>query len=145
MATQKKTANAWKAAAAHDVTLPSGTVVKIRIPNLPLLVKTGQLPNELVTEALSTISDPDKKLTPEAIAQSADFYAKLLTVTVIEPEITEDDIPDIPFEDVEWLVELATRQRDQDALGHHIAGLHKNKDWRTFRGLDGFYEDVESV
>lgn len=136
----------WKARRRHTVTLPSGFEAEIEVPNLPLLVKTGQLPNALVAEALGTVQSG--KLTVEAISEQSDFYSKLVVATVKEPEITEDDVtgPDpLPFEDVEMLVEIATRQRDLDALGHHIGGLHTSKAWRTFRGLDHLDSTVEGT
>lgn len=142
-AAPKPTAEGWKGAKRHTITLPSGFVVGIEIPNLPTLVRTGQLPNELVAEALGTIASG--KLTPEVIGQQAEFYDKLVVATVKEPAIEEADVIELPFEDVELIIEIATRQRDLDALGHHIAGLHKNKDWRRFRGLDHGDEDVEGL
>jgi hypothetical protein len=141
--TQKRTAAAWKGAKRHTITLPSGFEVGIEIPNIPLLVKTGQLPNELVAEALTTIQAG--KLTPEVIIQQAEFYNKLLPVTVKEPAITEEDVAGLPFEDVEMLAEIATRQRDLDATGSHVGGLNSNKEWRTFRGLPDLDADVEGL
>lgn len=139
--TGKSKTDAWKAAGTHTVMLPSGTEIKLRVPNLPTLVKTGQLPNALVAEALETIQTG--KVTAEVISQQAEFYSKLVALSVVEPAISEEEVVDLPFEDVELIVEIATRQRDVDALGHHLAGLHTNKDWRKFRGLLDFDEDVE--
>jgi hypothetical protein len=64
---------------------------------------------------------------------------------VKEPVITEEDVHDLPFEDVELLVEIATRQRDLDAVGNHVGGLHTNKQWRQFRGLTHLDQDVEGL
>lgn len=144
-ASPKKTADSWKTARRHKITLQSGFQVEIEIPNLPSLVKTGQLPNELVTEALKTISDGPGSLTPELIATQADFYDKLVAITVKVPEITEADVKDLPYEDVELIVEIATRQRDLDAVGHHVGGLHTSKDWLAFRGLEHLHPDVAGL
>lgn len=143
MAAQKKTANAWKSAKRHPITLPSSFEVEIEVPNLPQLVKTGQLPNDLVAEALNTATTGN--LTPEIISSQAEFYNKLVALTVKEPEVTEEDVPELPFEDVEMIVEIATRQRDLDALYHHIGGLEKSAEWRKFRGLDYGDEDVAGL
>lgn len=143
MAAAKKTADTWKSAKRHPVTLPSSFEVEIEIPNLPSLVKSGQLPNELVAEALNTINTG--RLTPEVIANEAEFYNKLVALTVKEPEVTEADVPELPFEDVVLIVELATRQRDLDAVGHHIGGLERSAEWRKFRGLDYGDEDVAGL
>lgn len=133
----------WKKARRHHVTLPSGFEVEVEIPNLPMLVKTGQLPNELVAKALGTVQQGT--LTPEQIAENAEFYAKLAVLTIKDPEITVEDVTGenpIPFEDVEMIMEIATRQRDIDAMGHHIGGLHTSKEWRHFRGFSYLDQDV---
>lgn len=143
MTSKTKSAADWKKQRRHIITLPSGYQVAVEIPNLPMLVKTGQLPNALVAEALTNIQRGE--LTAEVIAQQADFYEKLVAVTVKEPEITSEDVAELPFEDVELLVEIATRQRDLDAVGVHVGGLNTSKEWRRFRGLPDLDEDVEGV
>lgn len=129
-----KTAADWKKARQHDITLPSGIEVSIIIPNLPLMVKTGQIPNDLLDAALGAIQK--QEVTPELIKEQSDFFHLLVLTMVKEPEITEEDIPELPYEDIELLVEIGTRQRDIDAVGNQIAGLHKSEDWRKFRGWD---------
>lgn len=136
----------WKKARTHEVTLPSGVEVIIEVPNLAVLVKSGYLPNELVQAAIGTIQTG--RLTEEAIQEQPDFYSKIVTTTVKDPILDADDVigaDPIPFEDIEMIVEFATRQRDMDAVGHHLGGLHKVKDWRTFRGFDHLYADLEGV
>lgn len=143
---KKNAVSSWKGVRRHEVTLPSGFVCKIEVPNLPLLVKTGALPNDLVSQALGLVQSG--KLTAEAIADQSDFYAKLVVETVKEPDLTPEDVTGedpIPFEDVEMIVEIATRQRDLDAIGDHIGGLHTNEKWRVFRGLDPLDSNVESA
>jgi hypothetical protein len=137
------TAAAWKKAKTHEVVLPSGVAVEIEIPNLSQMVKTGELPNDLIDAALGAMQK--QRVTPDLLLKQADFYTKLVALTVVKPKITEEDVADLPYEDQELLVELATRQRDVDALGHHIAGLHTSKDWRRFRGYDISDEDVEDL
>ena len=147
MATATKTSkSSWKKARLHEVTLPSGTQVKIQVPNLPLLVKTGQLPNELVSKALGIVQSGE--LDAKTIAEQSDFYGQLVVETVKDPVLAVDDVTGddpIPFEDVEMLVEIATRQRDLDALGHHVGGLHTSAEWREFRGLGPIDANVEGV
>lgn len=135
---------AWKRAKRHTVTLPSGAVVEVEVPDLPGLVKAGQIPNELIDVAIGVAQG--KKVTREDVEQQADFYNKLAALTVKAPEATEDDFASgaLPFEDKEMLVEIATRQRDLDAVGHHLGGLEKSKDFRSFRGILNFEEDVAS-
>jgi hypothetical protein len=126
---------AWKKSKFHTVTLASGAVVDIKIPNLPELVSAGEFPNHLVEVAIN-VATGDSKVTPEEIKSQAEFYRNLITKTVVSPELTLDDVKELPFEDIELLSAIATRQRDVDALGHHIAGLDESADWRKFRGID---------
>lgn len=137
---------AWKKSRSHEVTLPSGFEVTLEVPNLALLVKTGYLPNDLVQVALQAVQSG--KLTAETVAEQSDFYAKLVTITVKDPALEPEDVigdDPIPFEDVEMIVEIATRQRDLDALGRQLGGLHTTKEWRQFRGIEHLYEDVEGA
>jgi hypothetical protein len=138
------TLDAWTKAKRHTITRPSGTKVEVEIPDLPALVKTGTIPNELVDVAIGVVQGK-QEITREDIVKQADFYNKLVAMTVISPSITEEQVTAgaIPFEDKELIVEIATRQRDIDAIGHHISGLERVKEWRTFRGVDHVYESVE--
>ena len=69
-------------------------------------------------------------------AKQAEFYRELISRTLVEPKVAPEEVKDLPFEDIELLAALATRQRDVDALGQHIAGLDDNEKWRRFRGID---------
>lgn len=129
-----KTVAAWKSSRRHYIILASGVEVGIEIPNLPLMVKTGVIPNDLLDAALGAIQK--QEITPELIKEQSDFFHLLVSVMVKEPELAPEDIPDLPYEDIELLVEIGTRQRDIDAIGNQVAGLHKSADWRKFRGWD---------
>lgn len=135
----------WKKAKRHTVTLPSAAVVEVELPDLPSLVKEGAIPNELVDVAIGVAQG--RKVTREDVKEQATFYNKLCAITVKVPEVTEEMFAsgDLPAEDKEMLVELATRQRDLDALGHHLAGLEKSKDFRNFRGIVDIDADLSGV
>src|SRR4051812_39185329 len=98
----------WKRNKTHAITLPSSTVVEIQIPDLPSLVKAGQIPNSLVDVAIGVTQG--KKPTRDDINEQADFYNKLAAITVVNPKVTEEDVTAgmIPFEDKEMIVEFAT-------------------------------------
>jgi hypothetical protein len=132
----------WKKNKFHTVTLPSATVVEIAVPDLPTLVKTGAIPNELVDVAIGVASG--RKVTRDDIVQQADFYNKLCALTIHKPSATEEDFANdlLPFEDKEMIVEIATRQRDLDAVGEHLAGLEKLASFRKFRGIDAELEGL---
>lgn len=136
----------WKRAKAHLVTLPSGEKVRFQIPNLAVLAKSGELPNSLLAVAVpGSVKEADVSTPEEAqerIARLSDFQKWLVAKAVVEPEVSEDDVPELPTEDVDCLVELATRGRDTDAVGHHIGDLEKSAEWRRFRGVPDLDEDL---
>lgn len=123
----------WKKVKRHEITLNSGFEVEIEVPNLPLLIKTGYFPNDLLDTAVSVMQG--QKITPEMITQQADFFHKLVAVTVKDPEVEEAQVSDLPYEDIELICEIATRNRDVDALGRQIAGLHNSREWVNFRRI----------
>ena len=131
---QTKSKSAWIGSKVHkDITLPSGFQVDIELPNIPALIKSGALPNELVDVATKAATEQD---IPEDLFEKLDeFNNFLVSVTVVKPEIKPEDVHDIPSEDIDMLVGFATRTRDMDAVGHHIAGLEKIDSFRQFRGL----------
>jgi hypothetical protein len=140
------TAAAWKKAAQHDVLCPSGVIVGIRIPDLPALVETGDIPQHLLDAALGAASAGESQ-TPskDMIVQQREFTDLVVGLTVVEPKLTEADIVSIPYEDKDFIVAIATRQRDLDAEGKHIAGLDKSERFRRFRRLGEFDETVEGL
>lgn len=141
MASKKqKTLEEWNSSAVHeDVTLPSGFSVDLTIPNLPQMIASGAIPNSLVDVAIGIQTGSGRVPGREVIEQSVEFAAKIVATTVKNPVVTEQDVLDnkLPYEDIEMLVEIATRQRDLDAIGRHIGGLDKLQEFRTFRHLDG--------
>lgn len=125
----------WKKAKVHEgITLPSGAKVDIVLPNLPALVKAGALPNNLVEVA--TTAATTGEVPPDLLERLDDYHRFLIVHTVYAPKVTEEDIPDLPAEDIDMIVQFATRQIDTDAIGHHLAGLETVDSFRQFRGLD---------
>lgn len=132
----------WKKNKTHYPMLPSGTRVGIQVPDLPSLLAGGDIPQPLIEKALA--DGPDATPDPETIKQQNDFQSHLVKVTVVEPKLTDEDIKELPYEDISFIVEIATRQRDVDALGEHIGGLPATSDqWAAFREGDGSDEAVE--
>lgn len=138
----------WKKNRVHEgVTLPSGTVVDITLPNLAQLIKGGQIPNELL-EVATKIGlgqmKPDEDVSTDVINQVSDFHAFLVSQTVVKPTVTQEEVSngEIPAEDVSVLVQFAMRERDTDVVGHHLAGLETVESFRRFRGLDSSVEDL---
>lgn len=130
------TGDEWAAAKRHYVVLPSGVTVGIEIPDLPELIAGGKLPNELIDIAVQVAQGNAAGVTREAIEGQPEFYRHIVKLTVKEPKVSDTLYDKLPFEDKEMIVEIATRQRDLDALYQHIGGLHTSRRWATFRGLD---------
>lgn len=150
MSEQPKTVSLeqWKKSSVHVISLPSGSAVGIKIPDLAALIEAGEIPQNLLDAALSAAGAggdrADKAPTKEFILQEAEFSNKLVQTTVVQPKLSEANVREIPFEDRVMIVEIATRQRDLDAEGNHIGGLHKSESFRKFRGLDDLNESVEN-
>lgn len=124
----------WKRNKVHEgVTLPSGAVVDIRLPNLSQLIKSGEIPNELVDDALEQRNE--KKITRETLLKTWEFTRFIVPRTVVSPEIGEDDVDDLPIQDVEMIASFAGRGTDIDAVGHQLGGLERVKSFRAARGL----------
>lgn len=146
-ASKKLSKTAWKKSKFHEVTLPSGAQVTMRLPNLPEMAKAGTLPNHLLDAAIGAAgASTDEKSTTDSLKDTAEFNTFIVLAAVVEPaDLTEADVADLPTEDVDMIVALATRQDDMDALGHHIGGLHKSSEWRRFRGFAYLDEDLGGV
>lgn len=146
---RKPTSAAWKKAAVHeDITLPSGFKVDIKLPNLPKLIEAGQIPSALVEAAATAAQEGGTRslsIGADLMKNHAEFTQKIIPHTLVSPEVTEEEVGDLPYEDQEFLVELATRNRDFDAVGHHIGGLHTQDEFRRFRGLPIGDEGVEGL
>lgn len=136
---------AWKKAASHYPLLPSGVRVGIRIPDLPALIEAGQIPQHLLDVALGIAGGEETKPSVELIKTQREFTDKLVQLTVVEPSLSEADLADIPFEDKDFIVAVATRQRDLDAEGEHLAGLTTSDKFRRFRRLGEFDSDVAGL
>lgn len=143
----KATKESWKQAKVHTVTLPSGAVVDISIPNLAQMAKAGELDNELLqyavpTDANAEGAEPTTEQKKENLTKLANFHAWLVSKTLVNPALTPEEVIDtVPTPDLEVLVELASRRRDMDVVGHHIGGLEVSAEFRKFRGIDSSESD----
>lgn len=142
----------WKKAAVHYPLLPSGARVGIRIPDLQAMIESGAVPQHLLSAALGMATagaDDDKVPSVEEMTKSAaeerEFADLMVLKTVVEPDLKEADLPELPTEDKQFIVAIASRQRDLDAEGEHIAGLTSSEKFRRFRGLGEFDAALEGA
>lgn len=137
---------AWKKAKVHEgVTLPSGTVVSITLPNLPRMIKAGELPNALLDQALgaNAAAKEEGKVTKEMLEQAWEYTEFIVPLTVVEPKIETTDVGDLPTQDLEMIAAFASRVRDMDAVGHQLGGLETVKAFRRVRGIYDLDEILE--
>jgi hypothetical protein len=144
MSNPKRSVGDWIQAAEHEPLCPSGFRPKIRIPDLAALIESGEIPQHLLEVAIG-VATGDTKPSVDLVKQQREFTDKLVQHMVVEPTLDAETVSQIPFEDKDFLVALATRQRDLDAEGEHIAGLTKSEKFRRFRRLGEFDEDVEGL
>lgn len=136
------TKSAWKKAAVHSgVVCPSGAVISIRLPNLPKLAESGEIPNELVDLATAAEQVELGDIPKDALEKLSKLQDFLISETVVEPEVSLEEVNELPYEDLIFLGELAHRRRDVDALGNQIAGLDKLAKYATFRTVTDGDED----
>lgn len=144
--TKPVTTAAWKKSAFHTIRCHSGAYVTIRIPDLPALIEAGDIPQNLLDVALKVaggqLAGEQQAPSLDLISQSKAFTDVVVLKSVTEPKITEADLPDIPYEDKQLIVEIATRQRDVDAEGHYLAGLETSEKFRRFRRIGEFHPSL---
>lgn len=139
------TTNAWKKAALHYPLCPSGVRVGIKVPDLPALIEAGEIPQHLLDAAIGAAQGQQRQVSKDDIVREREFTDKLVQITVVEPSLSDADLREVPFEDKEFIVQIATRQRDLDAEGEHIGGLTNSEKFRRFRGLNEFSSTVEGL
>lgn len=118
------------------ITLPSGTEVRVEVPDVVEMVAAGAVPNPLVKFAVEMsegMMGGLAEIDVDKIKEAAAFKRWLVATTVKDPEDLEpDDVPGLPTEDTDMIFEFATRQRTTDAVGHQLHGLETMDKWRSF-------------
>ena len=139
----------WEEAGVHTPLLPSGRRVKMRVLDLPMLIEAGDIPQHLIDAAIGTaqVDDDDEKKTPskEYFTREVEFTDQVCILSVVAPKLTTETVRRIPAEDRAMLAAWATRARDWDMEGEHIAGLNRSEKFRRFRGIGEFTPAVEDV
>lgn len=144
----------WRRRGLHRVTLPSSQRVLMRIPDLAKMVEGPEsaIPGHLLAIALREVidqTDAARTLVDQIKAGETDEAVKtvgelnelerwIVTQSVVEPEITVDDINEglIPPEDLAMIAAIARRERFTDARGVTI-GVAPLDDFAVFRDAHG--------
>lgn len=150
------TKSAWfKAndAGPHWATLPSGAVVKFRIPDAGQLLKSGAIPatlreaailfsshpegsDELMRELVITaaLRGPGQDTIAAVVSAGNDLRNILVAAMVMEPDVTPEDVAEgrMPELDARMLLEFAERMRNVDAAGQ-LLPITTMDEWARFR------------
>lgn len=141
----------WKQLGVHEIALPSGAVVKARIPDAGALLRADAMPERLraivllelthkdgaagalAEQIIAGIDDTEKLADIEKSQQALDqMQRRLLLEMVVDPALAEDDLDDVPVDDRLMLVGIAQRELAYDALGRRV-GVEPLDRWDTFR------------
>ena len=153
----------WAQLAHHTITLPSGARVKVRIPDLTLLIAQDAVPEKLRGVALREVlaamgaltAKPDASeeaaeaaaplFDAEKIRTLAELHFFLVSEMLVEPKLTPEQAATggLPNEDLELLVQIATRERDTDARGVVLGVLPLSR-FERFRHHHGCGEGCEA-
>lgn len=145
----------WGELGIHMVTCPSGALVRIRIPDLSLLLASDSVPGELrqiamlqISKAIADGGDADvgkmqmPKIDEELIGRLADLHEYLISEMLVEPKVTVDQVASIPSEDRDMLTQIAGRQRNVDARGISI-GIEPIDRWEVWRDTHSCPDDCD--
>lgn len=163
--------SSWRSRSLHTVGLPSGQIVKIRVPGIATLIENGEIPEDLIDIALEELTEDggataaiakevqDPQVGRERVlarlAELGSLQRSLVRASVVEiqeadgsfvpVELSEADVgPDgLPEDDLAMVAEIVQRVRGYDARGVRI-GVEPLDRWAAFHrehGLDP--EDCE--
>ena len=159
--TSSASLSAWQARSVHQLTLPSGQVVRIRIPGISTLLEHGDLPDHLFDIAFAELTDTitiqgidglnlipgsiqwvakadSKENRLERVRAYGEFLRHLVAAALVEPELTFDQVTEavmeatLPEDDLSMISEIVQRLRFRDARGVRI-GVEPLDRWASFR------------
>lgn len=147
-------AAAWQRLGVHMITLPSGAVVKIRLPDLAILLAGEAVPQELRDVAFEEIrtaisaeagtQQQPQQLDAERLRRVADLNRFLVSEMLVEPKMSRAQVAEatLPAEDLEMLAEIAGRECQHDARGVQI-GVEPIDRWELWRHAHACPEPCE--
>jgi hypothetical protein len=160
------TAGAWKKRGGpHRLTLPSGQRVLARVLGLSQLARLQGLPDDLtdavvmhvvnlehgglpaaIGAELSKAGQGDEEAAEKANQYIADFgrlTKHLVAEALVEPQLTIEDLDEVPEEDLEMLMRIVTGRQTFDAAGVRI-GVEPLDAWATFCDEHGCPPDCQA-
>jgi hypothetical protein len=155
-------ADVWRERTIHTVTLPSGSVAKIRIPGIGTILAAGELPTHLIGLALLDMSHPTGAASAlqEALADTLDeqkreetlaevqklheYRCRIVAEALIDPALTVEEVMsgEYPEDDLAMIAAIVQRLRAFDAKGVRI-GVEPLDRWAMFHREHGLSDEDE--
>ena len=129
---------------------PSGLVYRIRPMNLERYALAGNLPEQLRTIAVRGADGIDELLAGnrdeliEKGAESLAYMDKIVRQVIVEPDLTDADLDDLPPVDYKWAARIGMGEEDRDGRERRLWGREPLTLWGTFRDEHGCTEDCPS-
>jgi hypothetical protein len=155
--------SSWQGRSLHTIGLPSGQMVRIRIPGIATLIEHGDLPDELldiallelthdggatgaiaqeiqekvprekILERLHDLGALQRALVRASVREVADPDGKFVPTELAEADVAGDALPE---DDLAMIAEIVQRLRAYDARGVRI-GVEPLDRWEAFREAHG--------
>ena len=151
------TKTSWLKSGTHTITTYTGHVIRIKYPNLALMMRVGLVPTHLRAVALKVargeinvssrevtvgedLPEPEGEAAYEEMLKLVELLDLLIMEMVLEPKLSQEDVDAMPGEDRDLLLAIANRERDVDAVGVRL-GVEPLSRWDNFRGRHNCPED----
>jgi hypothetical protein len=109
------------------VELPSGAVVKLRPISVSELIKTGKIPDELMSFALDIANSKDEDATKETIIEGIEVLNIVCQYMILEPKFTSD----YDYEGDDLIPLVAMSEADKSFI--YAWGVSPTIDFKSFR------------
>lgn len=105
--------DAWKKLAITEVTLPSGTVIGLALPNIVECIVAGDIPMPILNSINEEEGEP---ATPEQTQVMMRYRREMIRAAVREVggeavTLTLEDVSSLPEDDADAIYEYATRSK----------------------------------
>lgn len=130
---------------------PSGNVYRLRPINLERYALSGAIPQPLRkiaregAEGIDAVFSEENDSTLVAGGSEVrDFLDNLVRQVIVEPDLSNFDLDELPPVDYRWAVSIAMNEEDKDGRGRLLWGQEPLSRWDTWRLHHDCPEDCES-
>lgn len=131
---------------------PSGNIYRVRAMNISRYALAGGLPaplRNLARQGADGIQqifseENDEETFTKQGDEIKSFLDDLVRQVLIEPDLTDFDLDDLPPVDYQWAVSIAMNETDLDGKGRLLWGSEPLSRWETFRVEHSCEDDCEA-